>query len=266
MSGLFHRLAQQAVGSEPGRVHTVTRLPFVSPPETGASPEGMAAPADDRTHTTISPSTPSASAARAADMPDAVPPDANRRQAGARPATKGASRRTTTFDDPSSSSERQASEPVLSGSEDVIDHTLSSMLDESIPTSVVADSAATPDSAFSSQAESRRRATVGSASAMSPGEGESDSRMPAPIIAPIAAAGAEHAATRRLVSAPGVRERGGWLPVSTAADGEATEVHVHIGRIEVTATQEAASPRRQPAAGPKPMSLDEYLARRRSES
>jgi len=41
-----------------------------------------------------------------------------------------------------------------------------------------------------------------------------------------------------------------------------TDVHVSIGRIEVTAVQEAAPPRRAAPRGPKPMSLEEYLTRR----
>ncbi|MEO6421289.1 MAG: hypothetical protein ABIR84_01010 [Candidatus Nitrotoga sp.] len=43
---------------------------------------------------------------------------------------------------------------------------------------------------------------------------------------------------------------------------EITEVHVSIGRIEVTAVHEALPPKRQAPAPAKPLSLDEYLARR----
>ena len=44
---------------------------------------------------------------------------------------------------------------------------------------------------------------------------------------------------------------------------ETTEVHVSIGRIEVTAIHEPAAPAQRPAARRKaPVSLDEYLARR----
>jgi hypothetical protein len=47
---------------------------------------------------------------------------------------------------------------------------------------------------------------------------------------------------------------------------ENTEVHVHIGRIEVTAVHEAPreKPKRPQARGP--MSLDEYLTRRKEGS
>jgi hypothetical protein len=43
---------------------------------------------------------------------------------------------------------------------------------------------------------------------------------------------------------------------------EITEVHVSIGRIEVTAVHESPPPKRQASAAAKPLSLDEYLARR----
>lgn len=54
------------------------------------------------------------------------------------------------------------------------------------------------------------------------------------------------------------------LPEAQPRDRVPNEVHVHIGRIEVTALPEApaAKPR---ARGRQPMSLDEYLARRQGE-
>jgi hypothetical protein len=52
-------------------------------------------------------------------------------------------------------------------------------------------------------------------------------------------------------------ERVPALPV--AAPGE---VHVHIGRIEVTALAPAAAPKAKRPAARQPMSLDDYLARR----
>ena len=51
-------------------------------------------------------------------------------------------------------------------------------------------------------------------------------------------------------------------PARAAKAEEPTEVHVHIGRIDVTAVHEPAAPRRRPAGAPAPMSLDTYLARR----
>lgn len=53
----------------------------------------------------------------------------------------------------------------------------------------------------------------------------------------------------------------GAHPPAPAADTP-TEVHVHIGRIEVTAVHAPAAPRPAARSGRAPMSLDEYLARR----
>lgn len=47
-----------------------------------------------------------------------------------------------------------------------------------------------------------------------------------------------------------------------AAGEGGTEVHIHIGRIDVTALQSAPAPRRRPAPAQAPMSLDGYLAKR----
>lgn len=56
--------------------------------------------------------------------------------------------------------------------------------------------------------------------------------------------------------------------VAQATAHDDTEVHIHIGRIEVTALHEAAPPaRRRVAAAPRaPMSLDSYLAARGNRS
>ena len=50
--------------------------------------------------------------------------------------------------------------------------------------------------------------------------------------------------------------------VAVQAEAEPTEVHVHIGRVEVTALAESSPAR--PARRPRPeaMSLDDYLAQR----
>ena len=72
------------------------------------------------------------------------------------------------------------------------------------------------------------------------------------------------AATERLQQArPPAASAPGSRRVSTPAAGEPTEVHVHIGRIEVTALQQPSAPRKTPRSGRTPMSLDDYLARRK---
>jgi hypothetical protein len=44
------------------------------------------------------------------------------------------------------------------------------------------------------------------------------------------------------------------------------EVHIHIGRIEVTAIQESAPSKRASRKGTAPLSLDDYLAKRKGDS
>jgi hypothetical protein len=66
--------------------------------------------------------------------------------------------------------------------------------------------------------------------------------------------------TALLKSAPGAQGSNWRTPVE-----ETTEVHVSIGRIEVTAVHEATpAPKRAPARGNRALSLEEYLARRKA--
>ncbi|AGA89621.1 hypothetical protein Thimo_0782 [Thioflavicoccus mobilis 8321] len=65
---------------------------------------------------------------------------------------------------------------------------------------------------------------------------------------------------------PIAAERGASAAIALeqgSADAATPEVHVHIGRIEVTAVQEPAPARRAPRRAAPTMSLDDYLARRR---
>lgn len=80
---------------------------------------------------------------------------------------------------------------------------------------------------------------------------------PEPLLAPPrpapSSAGPRDPGARRAARAP------------TDAAEAVTEVHVTIGRIELTAVQEAPRPRREPARARGPESLDEYLARREAK-
>jgi hypothetical protein len=46
---------------------------------------------------------------------------------------------------------------------------------------------------------------------------------------------------------------------------EPDEVHIHIGRIEITAIQEPKPASRPARKGAAPLSLDDYLARRKGD-
>jgi hypothetical protein len=64
------------------------------------------------------------------------------------------------------------------------------------------------------------------------------------------------------IAARPARNRPAGDPVQPAAS-PAPDVHIHIGRVELTAIAAAAAPRRESAANAKkPMSLEEYLRRR----
>jgi hypothetical protein len=66
-------------------------------------------------------------------------------------------------------------------------------------------------------------------------------------------------------STPPTKPRPFQTPISVAhtiPSEESTEVHIHIGRIEVTAVHETAPLSRERSAAPSPMSLDAYLVQR----
>jgi hypothetical protein len=70
----------------------------------------------------------------------------------------------------------------------------------------------------------------------------------------------------RATSTPSAQQRPGPQASSGQIDHTAVtapdEIHVHIGRIEVTAVQEAPKPKAREQRGQAPMSLDDYLAKR----
>jgi hypothetical protein len=75
--------------------------------------------------------------------------------------------------------------------------------------------------------------------------------LPAPLLSPPAAASAQPKAP--------------VAPVAAGPGQPADEIHIHIGRIEVTAIQETAPSKRPARKGAAPLSLDDYLARRKGD-
>jgi hypothetical protein len=67
-------------------------------------------------------------------------------------------------------------------------------------------------------------------------------------------------ATTAMPHAPPTPHTG--VRTSQEASSEPNEVHVHIGRIEVTAIQQPSPPKPRQKRGRAPMSLDDYLAKR----
>jgi hypothetical protein len=229
MSGLFHRLAAQAIGR--GRaVHSAARLAYTPPPPLPEQTAEEAAPALVRHQP------PAMAAVRAA----APAPRQSTRQAQASPdngtpvsqPTSSPIPRAAPKDRPgdpldgrpTAASRRSPEEP---GSEAVLEP-LSTTAREQNPT-IFRDDPGEP---------------IGAAPLMT---------LASPLLPPHPAQ--RNGLERRHPEPPSLDRR--------ASFEETTEVHVNIGRIEVTAVQEAPPPRRGPPRTSKSMSLEEYLARRR---
>lgn len=58
---------------------------------------------------------------------------------------------------------------------------------------------------------------------------------------------------------------GAWASTAQSAARDDTEVHIHIGRIDVTAVHEAPKPRPRARERTQPVSLDAYLAARHTK-
>jgi hypothetical protein len=107
-----------------------------------------------------------------------------------------------------------------------------------------------------------------------PGQGEpppspldkSDARSPAAIEPPRPPNRSSHNVRPAMPDARSLELQAGRSKSDPRADNAAApapDVHIHIGRVELTALMPPAAPRREPTAtAKKPMSLDEYLRRR----
>ncbi|MBT0959891.1 hypothetical protein [Denitromonas iodatirespirans] len=87
--------------------------------------------------------------------------------------------------------------------------------------------------------------------------------LPAPLLPADAPSSAVVVAERRPTRATAAPQNPARVESSAA---EPAYIHIHIGRIEVTAVPEAPAPKRPRKAGPAPLSLDDYLAKRQRRS
>jgi len=239
MSGLFRRLAQGAVGAPPARLHALARLPYASPPlpaldepaeRQGALPM-VAAQAHVEPNAIAAPGAPPSIASpaivapRAAESayPSVVAPHApHAPHAPCEPAGR---------QDGRGASELDAR----------LSHESPSLLAQPALRAPQPVRAAPP-------AHERARSLIGSeAQAFRP---------PPPLLAATAVEPTRAAVGRPAAPAP-LR-----LPAQQASVDAPNEVHVHIGRVEVTAIREAARQPRAARRGPEPLSLDHYLAKR----
>ncbi len=251
MSGLFRRLARQATGQPQATVHAMARLPFQAPPELLPTQDGAA--------------------------PLMAPADGVQSSRGGVPVVSAPAAAT-----------QAALHHATPGAESVAPTSLQipPLVHTPLP---AADSAVAPKTA------SRPRASAPVADQGQPGldplaadihgaERPVGASLPERLLDPVAAATFE-----RTSHPAGTQDAAGVKPPSAVPDpllptqttpaaarrsepasatatarvaAEPTEVHVHIGRIEVTAVQAPAPAKRPARSGQAPMSLDAYLAKR----
>lgn len=264
MSGLLRRLAARAIGQQAGAIHSLARMRYVAPLELAAEP--MSEPAVQRSEPrseTVSQVT------RVAAAPGSPPIQVPRRVAStSAPQTPWDSVPTVSRETarPSVHQSRPLSpEPAAeqAARDDVAERQTTGI-------DVTENDTGQP----ASDGPSRRWA-IPSVLVSPGGEGSGTTAdtparqiMDSPRSPSRSAVPATPSERPQNASMPtgywGAPARGRLMQNREPSEPDTTEVHVHIGRIEVTALQEA--PAKQPKTTRQqrqPMSLDEYLTRRK---
>lgn len=256
--GLFSRLARRASGTCEPRLHAPARLPFHAPPALATTEETRDASYGARV---VSAGAETAGQARTAGATTIAAPQAS----FARPAANTGRRESVAASERDTSGTLAAS--VTDLAQDLPAPLLGPIARKPIRSTEPADAPAQSPGARSPGRESSGQATARPAAPL-PVVLDPASR-PASGVAPGAGPWS------RIAPAPPKPARGGGMRLpgaSSAFDarpqpGQAgpaatDEIHIHIGRIEVTAVQEAAAPRSRERAATAPMSLQDYLDRR----
>ena len=252
MNGLLRRLVRQTIGGEPPAIRPLARLPWVAPLElaedtAGAAEHtrdgaGRAAPGErravlDRVRTT-------------AALDVAGPREGSQSEPLVRATPQGPSRTTGVF------RAIETAEPPPRPARTRATATVSPTGAKPRPqTSDVAARAPElpqpprPERAVAQRPERPERPSRTE---------ETTVDLPAPLVAAAQlAVEGPHIGVRRSEAATDLSTR-----ASSASSHEPAEVHVHIGRIEVTAVHEAPPTREKKRAARQPMSLEAYLAKR----
>jgi hypothetical protein len=272
MSGLFRRLAGQALG-QPGatQLHALARLPYQAAP-TGMVESPAPWSAEPQPATSLPLAQPLASeshgleqqASRRQASPYAAPLQSTPGQASPRAAASNTGARSQAAAPPEhiavmlegfepaaeSPSLFQPAEPrrVSSGIADAAAQATPLVIttpQPAPPSHPIADNAPTP-------AASRRSATAAAALPGMPEQPSASPSLPEALLPPALFSAPRHASPAP-AKGPAERQR------------EPDEVHVHIGRIEITAVQQPAPAKRASRKGQAPLSLDDYLARRKGD-
>ena len=243
MSGFLHRIAAQAMDNRDSTLHSIARLPYSIAP----SPANHEEPA---TWT---------AKANKPRLTDKVPSQ------NQPPDSKLAEIRTQPFEN-----EAIPASPEVLVTESVTGITLKPELEMTPPSSaesrrrqakinvrnIVADESPVWDESINIHTRLSHSATQSGIN-----EPLTDSTIPVPLL-PLKNTAHSPALSSSAVARRGEPGRSTWQNQVE----ETTKVHVSIGRIEVTAVHELQPPKRQTPATAKPMTLDEYLARRQRQA
>lgn len=270
MSGLFLRLAAQASGQRGATLRSPAALPYQGAPEQVEPLESAAdrpdLPGVQATETEQPAFTPGhATAARLPARPPHRLPDseAMNPQVPDKQAPAVAHRAFQAHDEP-------AAAPPLSNRAQTDTHAPSSL---AVPPSLITQPIKTATANFSTQQadaaspQGPRQTAAGHAPSPLAGPARNDSAVNEPVSRedsgplplPAALLSPRPVAPRQAVAA---------VPLASAPprpSPQPDEVHIHIGRIEVTAIQESKPSKRASRKGAAPLSLDDYLARRKGD-
>lgn len=258
MSGLLRRLAGQALNGGGTAIHSQARMPYLAPlefaPSQASQPMAAVQPATDSAPAPVAVqplhSAPAPDAGHAEPAAAMLPP-AGVSRPNAIPAPIGPMQESTPADVVGPPAHFAPASPMPAGP-------MPADADGFPP--LIPDNAGRPGEAASMPA-GQPQMTVSRPNPLPWTDAQSASpRLPAPLLA----------ASRPPLSPESARPAPpppGSPQTARASLPEPNEVHVHIGRIEVTAVHESQPPKRA-AAPPRrqPLSLDDYLAKRRGGS
>lgn len=287
MSSLLQRLADVALGSTNATLHPMTRLPYQPPPAlmpaaadasapAALQPDGTAtayhaplsAAATRRVDDTPPPGRTPAPPASAEAQPIAPPISAEPRPIAARPARPQHLETSDAAPQPAPPATPPAPRAHAAPPAERFSISIGMPPRPTARTAApkpapAADQAITPPPAIAPRATPPTHPTAlrtGAAPARPTAEPSDPSAPTEPALRPLATARPPPAASLLHPINP-LRP-----PLRPQAAAAGPDIHVHIGRVEVTAVHPPTErPRRNPPSQPQPMSLDEYLARRQGK-
>jgi hypothetical protein len=265
MSGPLRRLARQITSAAPVRLHTTARLPYAPVPETTSEPWPPSAPAPLADVANAKP----ARFARHIDREDADTAQVPAQATLAAPAqsTSSSAPGATPAPAPAAARASQAAERTQTAARQSARQAQVDGLPH--PTARDRSAAGATDRVFAAPRLDRDAPQHDAASistrAASRETGIGDDGPP-PLLVTTRPAATRPAQTAQARNDPVANAHQSRRLIEQPSAPDDHEIHIHIGRIEVTALRESPSPTTpRKRKGREPMSLDDYLARRRKD-